>query len=64
MTVHPVMMSSVLQAAEAVAEQEVSLEQGQDGAPWGPGQAVRLVHTHAARPQHPQGVAAAFPTAA
>ncbi len=64
MTVHAAMMSSVLQAAEAVAEQEVSLEQGQDRAPRCPGQAVRLVHVHAAGPQHPQGVAAAFPAAA
>lgn len=38
-------------------------EQGQDGAPWGPRQAVRLIHSHSMGPQHLQGAAAAFPAA-
>lgn len=57
----PLMMSSVLQAAEAVAEQEVRSDHGQDGAQRGPGQAVRLIHVHAAGSQRPQGAATAFP---
>lgn len=57
------MMSSILQAAEAVTEQEVRPEEGQDGAMGGPGQAVRLVHAHSTGPQRPQGLATAVPAA-
>lgn len=57
------MTSSPLQVAEAVAEHEMRTEQGQHAAPRGPGQAVGLVHADAARPQRPQGLAAAFSAA-
>lgn len=57
------MASSLLQATEAVAEQEVRSEQRQDRSPRGPSEAVRLVYADAAGPQRPQGGAAAFPAA-
>lgn len=57
------MMSSIIQTNEAVTEQEVELEQGQDGAPWSPGQTKCLINMDAARTQHLQGNAAAFPAA-
>lgn len=57
------MMSSLVQADEAVTEQEVRSEKGKDGTPRGPGQAVCLIYAHAVGPQRPQGAATAFPPA-
>lgn len=59
----PIMLSSLLQAADHVTEQEVRSEHRQDGAPWGPGQAVRLIYTHSTGTQGPQGVATTLPAA-
>lgn len=37
--------SSLLRDAQGITEQEVRSQQGQDGLPWGPSQAVGLIHT-------------------
>ena len=55
------MMASLLQVTEAVAEQEVRSDQGQNGAPRCPSQAVCLIHTNALGPQCEQGGGAALP---
>lgn len=36
---------SLLRDAQGITEQEVRSQQGQDGLPWGPSQAVGLIHT-------------------
>lgn len=36
---------SLLRDAQSITEQEVRSQQGQDGLPWGPSQAVGLIHT-------------------
>ena len=56
-------MSSLLQVADPVTEQEVRSEHWQDGAPRGPSQTVRLIHAHSTGTQHPQGVTTTLPAA-
>lgn len=55
--------SSLLMDAQGISEQEVRSQQGQDGLPWGPSQAVRLIHTQSVGSQGLQGGAAAVPAA-
>lgn len=50
---------SLLMDAKSISEQEVRSQQGQDGLPWGPSQAVCLIHTQSMGSQCLQGGTAA-----